>query len=718
MEKIDKKFFIPEKREDRISRLEEATKILKEEFVGLDEIIDRIKISITPWYITPEIITRPTVISLWGMTGTGKTSVVKRLIDLLGLANKAIFFDCGEESNTGTRTVGEKINDVISIDDEEEVDRESPNDLVFVFDEFQHARTLNERGEEIDKPNLRSVWNLLDTGILRFDDYNYELSYFNSFLEDFSEYAREYPNVPLDHGKVTERENVKTLLENLGYFYYDRNLNALQDRRIPKIAKNSLGSQDDEEEDALSPINILDSRVIRVLIRRFKKSNKALKTPDIINEILGIKTVGEMSEYLKVAKKSMTAMKEMNCNKSIIFVLGNLDEAFGVEGELNPDIDADVFYDRTSKVSITDIKNALKERFRAEQIARFGNSIIKYPTLRKADFMKVIHKETSKVCSDFERATKYKISIEPEVYDLLYSEGVYPVQGVRPIFTTVGTIFTPLFSDIVMNFPEASEVTLGIKDPETGYKIDEKTILIKCGEKIIERIVALTLGALRKPESKKTRYINAVHETGHAIVMAWTTGKLPMSIVAISSESGGFCLTYDPDKTGEIETKRDVENSVMISMAGYLAEELMYPDEGMRLMGSGSDIDAAWEEFSRAAYKGGYYKPYSFCNYETYGAQLPGGMRDTDIQNKIKETFRTLRQETKKILSDNKSLLRDVALRLGTIGEMKEDEFRKYIEKDQVFVDRLEEVRKLNSPDYYKEMIFNDILEEVKKEGE
>jgi len=236
MEKIDNKFYVPEKREDRISRLEDAVKILKSEFVGLDEIIDKIKLSITPWYITPEIITRPTVISLWGMTGTGKTSIVKRLIDLLGLANKAIFFDCGEESNTGNRTVGEKINDIMSLDDGEDdlMDRDSPSDLVFVFDEFQHARTINERKEEVDKPNLRSVWNLLDTGILRFDDYSYELSYFNSFLEDFIEYSKEYPSVSLERGKVTGREDVKNLLENLGYFYYDRNLNKLQEEKHPK----------------------------------------------------------------------------------------------------------------------------------------------------------------------------------------------------------------------------------------------------------------------------------------------------------------------------------------------------------------------------------------------------------------------------------------------------------------------------------------------------
>ena len=707
---VDNKFFVPEKREDRIKRLDEAVEILKNEFVGLDEIIDKIKISITPWYITPEIITRPTVVSLWGMTGTGKTSVVKRLIDLLGLANKAIFFDCGEESNSGTRTVGDKINDIMSDDDEDDsMDKETPSDLVFVFDEFQHARTLNERGEEIDKPNLRSVWALLDTGILRFDEYNYELSYFNSFLEDFCEYAKEYPDVPLTYGKVVDRNDVKNLLENLGYFYYDRNLNALQEGKYPKkMSKNS----DEDSEDVLSPISILDARVIRVLIRRMKKRDKSAKTPEIVGDILGIKTIGEMAKYLKDAKKSMTAMKEMNCNRSIIFVLGNLDEAFGVEGDLNPDIDADVFYDRTSKVTITDVKNALKERFRAEQIARFGNSIIKYPTLKKADFMKVIHKETDRIKEEFEKAAGYTIEIDSSIYDLLYSEGVYPVQGVRPIFTTIGTIFTPLFSDIVLEFPKGSKVKLEVLESEKGYKVEKKDVLISSNEfdssenvfRIIKktRTIDLVLGALRKPESKKTRYINAVHETGHALVMAWTTGKLPMSIVAISSDSGGFCLTYDPEKTGEINTKRDIDNEIMISMAGYLAEETVFPDEGMRLMGSGSDIDAAWNELVAAAYKGGYYTVLSYCNFETYVNQLPGGLKDTEIQAKMKSTFADLKKKTKKILEKNKNLLVKIALRLGEIGEMKEDEFLQYIKEDDTFNKHLEEARKQNDPSYYK----------------
>lgn len=63
---------IPKTKELRQEKLDEAVAILKSEFVGLDDIIDNIKKSIIPWYITPEIIERPVVISLWGLTGTGK----------------------------------------------------------------------------------------------------------------------------------------------------------------------------------------------------------------------------------------------------------------------------------------------------------------------------------------------------------------------------------------------------------------------------------------------------------------------------------------------------------------------------------------------------------------------------------------------------------------------------------------------------------------------
>lgn len=705
MEQV-KKYTVPDSKEERIARLQEAKDTLKKEFVGLDEIIDKIGESITPWYITPEVIIRPTIISLWGMTGTGKTSVVRRLMDLLGLANKAMYFDCGEESNQGNTTVASKINEMLNVDEDNNLTPGSANDFVFVFDEFQHARTINEHYEEVDKPNLRSVWNLLDNGIIKSDESNWETSYFCGFIEDFEGYVAEYPDVPIEAGKIVDPKDVENILNSIGFFYYDRGVPGVIDARKPWNSR-----EEDEEENkmekVLKPLDIIDDRVMRIIIRKLKGPKQSPK--DIVHELFSAKTTSELLSLLQEAKKTIVAPKEINCNKSLIFILGNLDEAFRVEGEINPDIDADIFYDETSKVSVNDIKRALRKRFRAEQIARFGNSIIKYPTLKREHFKKVIKNEVSRIISDFKKGSGIDIKIDSSIYDLLYAEGVYPVQGVRPVFTTVSTIFTPLLSDIVINAKSGDTAELRVERAEEGYKLEKKTIVIKVGEKEVRRDIDLVLGELRRPESKKTRYINAVHEAGHAVIMSYLTGNLPIAIVSVSSNSGGFCITHDSDKIGEIRTKGDVQNNVMISMGGYLAEEVVFPDERMRLLGSGNDIETAWDDFSSAAYELGYFDPFSYCNYETYSAGLPGGVDDKEIKKSIRFEFDSLRVKTTEILLNNKDLIISVALKLGETGEMSGSEFLEYIKKNEegtLTEERMKMAKEENSFDYYKHELY------------
>lgn len=717
MERVEK-YNVPEKKEDRIQKLQEAKEILKKEFVGLDEIIDKICESITPWYITPEVIIRPTIVSLWGMTGTGKTSVVRRLMDLIGLANKALYFDCGEESNQGNTTVASKITEMLNLDEDNNPSSGKVNDFVFVFDEFQHAKTINEHNEEIDKPNLRSVWNLLDNGIIKSDESNWETSYFCGFVDDFEGYVEEYPDVPVNNGKIVDPNDVKNILDSIGFFYYDRGVPGVIDRRNSPFAMTSgYTPKGDDGEDILRPLDIIDDRVMRIIVRKLKDPNGKIRPKEVVKDLFSARTTGELLKILQEAKKTIIAPKEIDCNRSLIFILGNLDEAFKVEGEINPDIDADIFYDETSRVSVTDIKRALKRRFRAEQIARFGNSIIKYPTLKKVHFEQIIKNEVGRITSDFSKASKIDVEIDQSIYDLLYAEGVYPVQGVRPIFTTVSTIFTPLLSDIVMNAKEGDTAELRVKDPETGYKLPKKTIIIKVNDKEVERNIELVLGELRRPESKKTRYINAVHEAGHAVIMTYLTGKLPIAIVSVSSNSGGFCITHDSDRIGEIQTKQDIATDVMISMGGYLSEEVIFPDESMRLLGSGNDIEQAWEAFSTAAYELGYFDPFAYCNYKTYRGGLPLGIDDEEIKKQIKLDFEELRFNTTKILKDNKDLIVSVALKLGEIGEMSGDEFLEFIKKNEhgtLTEKRMEEAKEDFSYDYYKKVL--DKMSEEKPE--
>ena len=142
-------FTFPELKSERIKRLKVAKEILKSEFIGLDNIIDEIIKDISPWYITPEVIERPVVISLFGMSGTGKTSIVRRLTSLLGLTGKTVSFDCGEESNdSNSMTLADKIVDSFGLSCYDDSSNSSLDNMireaVFVFDEFQYARTISE----------------------------------------------------------------------------------------------------------------------------------------------------------------------------------------------------------------------------------------------------------------------------------------------------------------------------------------------------------------------------------------------------------------------------------------------------------------------------------------------------------------------------------------------------------------------------------------------
>ena len=84
--------------------LDTARAKLKQEFVGIDTVIDSIINSITTWFLFPEIQERPLVINLWGMTGVGKTDLIKKLSGLLNYDKKLFRFDMGSD-NTGCRNM-------------------------------------------------------------------------------------------------------------------------------------------------------------------------------------------------------------------------------------------------------------------------------------------------------------------------------------------------------------------------------------------------------------------------------------------------------------------------------------------------------------------------------------------------------------------------------------------------------------------------------------
>ncbi len=194
MKKISKKEkgFILDKHEN----LNDAKNQLKIEFVGLDKIIDEMIDLIEPWYLFPEGQIRPSIVNLFGMTGTGKTSLITRLFEILKMKS-VLRFDTGEWVEKTDYQLSSTISGQIK------KLKTSDSRPVFILDEFQLGRTLDESGSDIDRPNLRVIWDLLDSGKFSIIEENWQTSNIQMVYNKLS-YLIEDKGVRAKNGKITK----------------------------------------------------------------------------------------------------------------------------------------------------------------------------------------------------------------------------------------------------------------------------------------------------------------------------------------------------------------------------------------------------------------------------------------------------------------------------------------------------------------------------------
>lgn len=720
-------------KKEKLEKLNSVVKTLKTEFVGLDSIIDRIKEYITPWYLTQELLTRPVVISLWGMTGTGKTSLVNRFIELLEL-KKVLNYNCGVvPKDRMNYSFDDSLEEFISNDDDDNMNSSSDlsRNMVFVLDEFQQSRTVNADGTELERPTQQSIWSLLDSGIIRIDrSRNYVFGKVVNYSEDLIAFIKKVPeavNYKANNFYFTEENEIISILSSLGYMWWDRKLPILDGVRssthtrfcssvLPEVNKKK--NTEDDEEDYKKPLKVIpDDTLIRFLsMPNFCNKEGA----GILESLSKAKTLGEVSNILVELINDYYKTSVIDCSNSLVFVIGNLDEAFYVSKDLTPDMDADIFYDTTSKITVNDIKKSLLNRFRPEQVSRFGNNIIKYPVLKSEFFRSIIKNEIGKVTKSFKEHYGIDIEVDSSLYELIYCEGVYPTQGTRPVFSTINSIYSPILSEIYALLDDSkAKVTIKVLDAESGYNKKSKTIRVMKGdETLFDKEIELVLGSLRLPENCKNRYAKAVHEIGHAIMYAYCTGNAPADIMAVGSGEGGWCVTKDL----KLSSKPEIKNSIMIAYGGILAEKLIYGDENI-LMGSGSDLGSIWSTMSDVAYNFGYFNTYKFTNPNS-PSTVPSGIYDNwktgDLQELIMIELRHLSNETSDVLRDNIDLLRKAALKLGECGRIDDKVFLEFVKKygNTLNEKSMEEAKEKFSSDFYKDFLLHEdyvaLLDSVK----
>jgi len=622
--------------------LNQANQQLKKEFIGLDSVIDEVISSISSWFLFPDLQDKPVIVNLWGLTGTGKSSLVNRLVQLLQQERKYFRFDLGENNGWQLKNQLEEI-----------YENENGFPIVLAFDEFQHVRTIGELGEEITDTSRdnRIVWELLDSGKFQITKYDHSVNDLYDFINKLNFFLRE--GVQVKNGLVISRKEF--FVEEMG------------------LEKKYINPNSKTEKLDLKKVNFVKSQVPYLL---FDLTRDRYKTPFEIKETLmklnGEETIAYLTELFEFA----TSPKTVDCSKAIIFVLGNLDEAYTMSKNYNPDVNADEFHEMSLKINVPIIKKALQERFRNEQIARLGNNHIIYPAFSSKSFYKIIDLELKKIANKVYKSQDILLDFDESIKELIYKEGVYPTQGTRPIFTTIYQVVNSKLAKIVaekiINKVKGNKVKITYND---GFvSIDyflKKKVVFHFKEKQI-----LKLENLRKNKKDDIQAITAVHESGHAICSVFLMKTIPEVIYSITAEANSHGFVFTKYLWNYI-SKKEIINRLSMLLGGYAAERIVFGEENVTA-GSESDIEKATELISDMIKNCGMGKlP---AKYQVKDLKTNLAIHDTEnhLKNDIEEWIKSAYSLTEKILKEQESLLLHMADFLSDNRMMNKESIEKY----------------------------------------
>ncbi len=588
--------------EKRKKTLEKCKKHLKKEFIGIDAIIDNLLDYIQVWYLMPEILTRPVIVNLWGMTGVGKTDLIRKTVKFLNFQDR---FAEIELSNTDQSYYRSTVYEVLN---EYDMNDGKPN--IILFDEIQRFNTLNENGAPIPQTKFMDFWELLSDGQL----------------------------------SRKERYDLEIHL-----------LNILNKRQQNKI-KKAKGEEIDEEGNGLDTWEA----------REFHKS---LGGQYEIEYLLALDD-NELFELILKSKKEKKIYEPINHSKTLIIISGNLDEAFQMATQTSEaDVDADIFHAFTKKITMVDIKNALSHKFRPEQVARFGNIHLIYNSLKKSDFEKLIAREVKRLVKGTKTRLNIELSVDNSIHQLIYRNGVFPVQGVRPVFSSVIDILETNLSKYL--FEAIIEKN---KKIHISYHQKEKYILAKIGTKEIKTPFVGRIDKIRQANVIDTVANISVHESGHAIAYMLLIKLVPLQLKSkvASSYAGGFTFPHQIH-----DTKINLINKIKIFLAGGVAEEIIFGEENASI-GRSNDREKVTmlviDYIRRYGFDNEFQSVYTM---DDYPYTLNKNHTDIDIE---KMTSRLL-SETRELLVQHVDLLKELSIELAIKGAMKTQEIANVAKK-------------------------------------
>ncbi|ARU04392.1 hypothetical protein CCO03_06620 [Comamonas serinivorans] len=540
---------------------------LKAELFGLDALIDRVVDAVRAWYLLPELIDRPVIVCLWGLTGTGKTQLARRLVQLLGFYDRFV-----EVQMDGFSHGGQGRDAIAGMLAQSAIDEGEPG--VLLLDEFQRFRTIDRKGEDLAVKRYQDVWALLSDGRLSpalgvLDRIEMELAYHQHQQAQAS------------------AEAANALLE----------LETEEERRKDQARRA-------QRQQSPYHLSAWDARDIQ----------QALKLRESVTEIMRW-TPAEVCERLTAFRADPRAWGTDH-SKLLILVTGNLDEMYqGVAKRVQDcDTEADVFHRFTQRLSSIDVKAALAKRFKPEQVARLGNQHLVFPSLTRQAYERLIAHACEAQLAGVRERLGLRVQLTPALRAALYQNAVFPVQGTRPVFSTVHAVLGPsLVQGAIWALEQAQAQSVPVAPTADGHgaasleldvSADSKRLVLRlrASGAAPDAVLAehqlplhLELDQLRKRAQPDFRTLLAVHEAGHGLAYALLNRCPPTEVrINVASFQGGYA-SYTPRVA---ESRRMARDEVCVTLAGRAAEQWVFGADAVST-GAEQDLATATEQAAR-----------------------------------------------------------------------------------------------------------------------
>jgi cell division protease FtsH len=304
-------------------------------------------------------------------------------------------------------------------------------------------------------------------------------------------------------------------------------------------------------------------------------------------------TPEQIQARLRAFRESSQQQWDTDYSRLLIFVCGNLDEMYEdlATSVDDCDSDADTFHAITGKLSVIDVKQALNQRFKPEQVARLGNEHVVYPSLSRRAYEQLIEQGCARYARETGERCGLHFELAASVREQIYANAVFPAQGTRPLFSSLHAILGAGLAKAALWALERG-ATAG---DSVGLTADCRSLIAHWRGQSHAITAPFEISRLRQRSNADFRALLAVHEAGHGLVHALLFGRPPTEIkINVASFEGG----YNAYTSRKVWSRQNLLDSTCTSLAGRAAELLVFGPE-MSSSGAESDLRKATETVAR-----------------------------------------------------------------------------------------------------------------------